>query len=372
MCNTKRTVLIAMVICVGLAGVCSASSDAERQSRLRKKLKAANKKFPTVTELLDKYAETQDKLQSFIIKSETSCGGASTSLSGRLPRIPEGSTGSVSELRFDGKRYYWHNHMWGHVGKSPVFVPKDEAHYNINLWNGETFFQYGGQEKHQVLPNGSLKIKSYTDNREKWQKIFIAHTYTPLRGYCYEDKERIDIILRQADSLSVRNRTEKIGGYDCYVINAKGKHGAYKVWIDPEHGYNIAKLMLRRTTGDLRLGKPMGGKAKLLFSLNNIRFEKIDNIWIPIEADRKTNQTYVSGDFSKSSGHIKRTEVILNPDHDALGSFVLNDIQNGTRVSFINGVSLKNHTWQDGAVVDADGKKVDLKKIVSKTKNIGK
>ncbi len=254
----------------------------------------------------------------------------------------------------------------------PDFVPKDKAFYHINLWDGESFFQYGGQEKHKVLPFGSLKIQSYTDNREEGQKIYVKHTYTSLRGYCYEDKERIDARLRQADSLSVQNRTEKINGSDCYVINAKGRHGAYKVWVDPKHGYNIARVMVRRTRGDLRLGKQMAGKAKLLFSLSNIRFEKIDNVWIPVEADRKINQTRESGDFHKSTDHIKRTDVILNPDHDALGSFVLNDIKNGAEVSFINRISMKGHTWQDGVVVDEAGNELDLMRLVNETKRVAK
>jgi hypothetical protein len=257
--------------------------------------------------------------------------------------------------------------MWGHVGMRAVPIPKDKPLHQIRLWDGEVFFKYAVSEdkdKYASSPFGTVKINHYKNNVEKGQNIYKIYTRLPLLGYFYEDKERVDVMLRQADNLSVRNKVERIGESDCYVIEAKGKHGTYRVWIDPAHGYNIAQAEVRRTTGDLRLGNPMGGKAKLFYSLKNIRFQKIDNVWIPMEADRNINQTYGGGRFFKGSGHINRTEVIINPDHEALGSFAPDDIRNGAIVRFTALPPSKEFLWQDGKVVDKDGREVDVDMLI--------
>ena len=339
----KRTIVIVILLCAGFVPVCSAKT-----SRM-----TAKEKRDKALKLLDKYAETQDKLQSLIIKYENSTYGASTSVFGCLPRIPKGGTGSFREIRFDGKRFYSHTCPWGHFGMRAEPIPRDTLHW-FRLWDGEVFFQYAVSEdkdKFASSPFGTVKIYNYKNNVEKGQNIYKIYTRLPLQGYCYEDKERVDVMLRQADNLSVRNKLERIGESDCYVIDAKGKHGTYRVWIDPSHGYHIAQAEVRRTTGDLRLGNPMGGKSKLIYSLKNIRFQKINNVWIPIEGDRKINQTYGTGSFWRSSGHIKRTEVIINPDHEALGSFVPDDIRNGAYVKIMDFPIKPHNMWRDGKFV---------------------
>jgi hypothetical protein len=318
-------------------------------------------KNPTAFELLDKYAETQDKLQSFIVKFERTPYRASSSLSGQLPRLRKGQAGGFGEYRFDGKRSKSLFRLWGHVGMSPEYTPKHRAKYGCRLWDGETFFQYGGQEKHKSFPFGSVtQITNYKDNIEEGQKTF-CHARFKLRGYLYGDHKRVDSILRHADTISVRDNKQSIEGSDCYVIDAVTKHGRYTVWIDPEHGYNIAKAIARKTRGDQWSHGFLKGKAKIFFSLKNVRFENIDGVWVPMEADTYSSQTWSKGEFWKSSGHIKRTEFILNPDHDAMGSFLPDDIRDGAKIYSINGVKTRGYTWRNGGPVDENGHKVDYK-----------
>lgn len=349
--KAKRTILIAMLILAGFVPVCSAGT-----SRSKAKLTK-----PTAFELLDKYAETQDKLQSFIVKFERTPYYASTSLTGRLPRVKQGQAGGFVEDRFDGKRSKHLFRMWGHVGMSPEYTPKDKAKYGSRLWDGETFFQYGGQEKHESFPFGSVtQITNFKDNIEEGRKTF-CHARLNLRGYFYGDYERVDSILQDADTISVRDNTQSVGGSDCYVIDAVTKHGRYMLWIDPEHGYNIAKAIARKTRGDLFSHGILKAKERIYFTLKNVHFEKIDDVWVPIEADTYSSRNWSKGEFWKSSGHIKRTEFILNPDHDALGSFLPDDIRDGAKISYINGVRTRGYTWRNGGPVDENDRKVDYK-----------
>jgi hypothetical protein len=342
-----------MVFCVILNSVYSTGTARSK----------AKPKKPTAFEILDKYAKTQDKLQSFIVKFEHTPYQASSSLPGQLPRLGKGQAGGFDEIRFDGKRSKSLFRLWGHVGMSPEFTPKDRAKYGSRLWDGETFFQYGGQEKHASFPFGSVtQITNFKDNIEEGRKTF-CHARFKLGGYFYGDHERADSILRNADTISVRDKTQSIGASDCHVIDAVTKHGKYTLWIDPLHGYNIAKAIARKTRGDLWSHGVLKGKAKIFFSLRNVRFKKIDGVWVPMEADTYSSQTWSKGEFWKSSGHTKRTEFIMNPDHDALGSFLPDDIRDGAKIYSINGIRTKGYKWQNGGPVDENGRKVDYKSV---------
>ncbi|MCK4292049.1 MAG: hypothetical protein KAY65_02545 [Planctomycetes bacterium] len=83
-----------------------------------------------------------------------------------------------------------------------------------------------------------------------------------------------------------------------------------------------------------------------------------------MEADSGSDLRSAQGVFVKDNYHYKRTKIVLNPDHNKLGSFddplenPSNDpeLTNGTRV-------LKNYLpieyiWQDGQVVDENGRVV--------------
>jgi len=137
--------------------------------------------------------------------------------------------------------------------------------------------------------------------------------------------------------------------------------------LDPEHGYHPVKVNAKATEGDEYSYKKVFSKGQVkLEYLKNVRFEKIDGIWVPMEADRGIHNTVEPESFVKDDTHFKRTKVVLNPDHDKLGSFddpLENPAQdpelvNGTRMDLVPGI---RHTWQDGKVVDAQGREVDLK-----------
>ena len=179
------------------------------------------------------------------------------------------------------------------------------------------------------------------------------------------DEERVDsILLHQPDAVSIRDKMEQAGGTECYVIDAETKHGKYSVWIDPEHGYNIAKAVVQRQENDLFYGRTLKKEEYDFCSLKNVRFEKIDGIWVPMEFDTDLNRNVDFGKqinpkwpvrlSSEQKGHHKRTVVILNPDHDKLGSFVQDDIKNGALVLVV-GVEGK-YKWRDGKVVDENGR----------------
>ena len=61
---------------------------------------------------------------------------------------------------------------------------------------------------------------------------------------------------------------EKVGEYQCYVVEAVVKNrGKYIIWLDPEHGYNIAQAMVRKGENAILYGKSPG-KIKVNTMIN--------------------------------------------------------------------------------------------------------
>ena len=287
----------------------------------------------TISDLLKKYAETQDKLRSFIAKGESTIEYI------KIPRQSGRMQKELCEFRTDGDRVNHRGSVWDKL------LSKDKALYKSLLWDGESFIQY---RQGSQLTDSTVFIEKNDDGKKRM--IATEYKGAPLMGICGGDYDRIDSILRKADNISLRQKTEQVGNSQCYVIDAVTKRGKYMVWIDPEHGYNIAKIELQKRKGDL-IGSSERVEIGMLFLLKNVRFEKTDDVWVPVEADMKQ---YQDDRISIIKWHHKRTKMTLNPDHNALGSFVPDDIPEGTKVS-VSGEYGREYIWQNGKVVSEDG-----------------
>lgn len=231
-------------------------------------------------------------------------------------------------------------------------LSKDHESYNYNryLWDSKSAFSYSeGSEPGTLIINKGPEAKNY---------FTIAGSFeSQMMGIFYSDRKRIDKILRRhPDGAYVRQKMDKVGDSECYVIEADIKEGKYTIRIDPAHGYNIAKAEIRKIQGNMAYGRRLGAGFNISGSFEVTRFEQVDGTWIPMEARTIGESKWPGGHFSRGTTHIKRTSVNLNPDHEALGSFVLDDIPNGV-TALIVGVKGK-YTWQDGQVVDEKGRVV--------------
>lgn len=345
--NVKRPLLIVLIFCSVLSMVCLA-----RIARSKTKLKR-----PTSFELLDKYAETQDKLQSFIVKGNSSADiHGSYSSPQHKPYSGRRKKYVSYEFRSDGNRFYWCRQMWGNLRFAHKFVPKNKPHYKSVLWDGEIYYEYAKAPYIRSGP-GTVEIDSGKDPASVKKAIpYIPYICAPMFGFF--DKERIDSVLSQAETISVRHKLQRVGRSNCYVIDAVAKSGRYSIWIDANHGYNIAKAEISRAENDMIDDDRLPKGFTVLTSLRNVRFEKVRNILVPTEADVQQSKSLPNGDFSRVKTHYKRTEFILDPNHNTLGTFLPRDVEDGAKVMRLNNVRVKGHTWRDGQVVDEKGRVV--------------
>ena len=282
----------------------------------------------TISELLTKYQASQNRLRSFIAKGESTLEIAGKS--GETSRMEK----TASEFRCAGSRVNYR------VGSLNDEISPCKVCYESFVWDGKSFIEY----QQNSDPDKSRAFVSRYDS-DKNKRIAKEYKGAVLMGVCGCDYERIDLILSKARSISLHDKTDTIGGSECYVIEANTKRGKYKVWIDPDHGYNIARIEVQRNKRNLiNYMEPL--KAKMSFSLKNVRFEKIDDVWVPMEAN--IQQTEDNGN-KITRWHHKRIEFVLNPDHNTLKSFVPDDIPDGTMVKLAG--DSKKYEWRKGRPV---------------------
>jgi hypothetical protein len=320
--------------------------------------------------LLDEYARTHDKLQSYILKSESQIEFSLRTL-GRKKMIYK-----HCEVRYDGtqkkgNRVRFSRVMWGRVGTRDV--PKDRPVYTIWTWDGNNYMRYSGVPKACFEPYdrpGTVHPYMSGTGEITNGRLTSGMFGTVFTGYIGGTEERFDVALRTARSISVRRRAERTNGVECYIIDSNTDHGKYTIWIDPEHGYNVAKaeMELLKSESHLLDGKPFEGK-RLNISVENMRFKRIEGVWLPVEADIRYRGIFNGkGGNVESRTHTKLTEFILNPDHDLLGSFTFGHIPDGSPVKTY--VDLNSgfftawdplYLWKTGArlVVDRKGQWVE-------------
>jgi hypothetical protein len=289
--------------------------------------------------LLKKYAETQAKLQSIKYVEELS-----TELQARIVEEPyaklNGNSRQMQRIEFctDGNRGNVRFRKWGNVRSATESIPENMCPYNSLLWDGKTFFEYVASTNEL----GRVILETHPNVSRNKQRI-QSHQ-TPLWS-----RQIADEIQSPGASLSVRSKREQIDQVQCYVVDAQTPAGKYTVWIAPERGHNIMKA-----TVDYK-------ENSVSCSLEHVECKKIDGIWIPIDGYYNYNQSFPNGQYTKEVRHRKITDITLKPDHEAIHSFVPDDIKNGAWVQ-INPVIGQRFVmrdlplWQDGRVVDQQGR----------------
>jgi hypothetical protein len=305
---------------------------------------AGEAKAPAAEELLRKFAAGQDQQRSFILKCEDTLESTRTGRDAPF-RLRE-----VREVRTDGERCYIHTlESLANNGLPNLPVWR--------LWDGRRMFTYS----HSTRPERDyLQIDKISPQKANLEAQ--AYDQGPSRGYLGQDKERVDMILRQATKISVRPRTERMGNSDCWVVEGVTPRGKYTLWIDPQHGYHLAKAEVTRQPGDRDRDHVFPKDASEQAGVGNVRFEQIAGSWVPMESESTFETRNPDGWFRAKSRH-RITELILQPDHNARSSFALMPIRNGAKVVIAGAPKTPAGRWQAGEVIDAQENRVDLARL---------
>jgi hypothetical protein len=318
--------------------------------------------------LLKKHAETMARLRSFICVEESSIESQS------LPAGQSGARANANrrllmrdEYRTDGNRYSIRMRSWGNIGSAGAFIPEDRCPSNRELWDGKTYFSYAGTAYTPatgIARYGTLYLVTQWNEAQAREKMRLPRLW---RLFEWSGLPPVDPLM--ASSLSVRTNLQPLDQAQCYVIEivtATSDNTATPavqftvqgaLWLDPERGYAAVHATRQdQYTQGSRRWSASG-------SLERVVCKEFGGIWLPIEGWRRDSHGAPDGDHSNGVEQYKVTGVTLNPDHQALRSFVPGDIKNGALVR-LNPVPHQPYdakqlpVWQDGRVVDKQGREV--------------
>jgi hypothetical protein len=221
------------------------------------------------------------------------------------------------------------------------------------LRNGITDLEFSALYSGQQTKPGIIKYYRQPLNAEAVKReIASGWSHATSFGF-FPFHERVDVSLRKSGNATVRARTEAVNGSNCYVVEADTTQGQLTVWIDPAHGYNVAKTTVTQKEGDL-VGHqvlPRGHETSRV--LTNTSFKQVDGAWIPVAYVTQTRIMRPGFMIMEGGTHSEITEFLINPDHEAMKSFEVNDFPEGGKVAYFeNGRVLPVwFVWKDGRPV---------------------
>jgi hypothetical protein len=257
----------------------------------------------------------------------------------------------VAEVRTDANRAASREHWWGPASSTPT--SQADPYFYIIVSDGNTRCRFGTQGKRPGLltVDSSVRVNGGADFARR--NILTEEKAGYLFGYITGLGDRIDVILRNASELRVRNQPERVNGVLCLVLEARRTYPdsdqQYTLWFDPAHGYNIARA-------DTRI-VPKGHEPDS-FCFNQVTFRQVDGVWVPASADTDTEIHNPRDGWRlwSSRGHVRITNIRVNPKDNPVNAFGLNDVSEGSRVQLVGDAYHSGKaTLQNGRVVDAAG-----------------
>jgi hypothetical protein len=323
---------------------------------------------PTAAELIQRLGATQDKLWTSFVATMESTSTCEAKLRGRPEYKPGQWHRDVStyEYRGDGERAYTRvTSLWTGLlsGANELQHPGNKCY----LWDGKAWHDYeyvAGRTRDLGGRLGKEGTLLLTNARPQNPFMWRSTPTRPIVGSFIgvRANERIDDELRRATNISVSPRMETIHGAACYVINASGGGSEYRVWIDPQHDYNVAKAIIRRNWTSYSRPEsyktpPAAGYQVMQLTVSS--FQLVDGVWLAEEADFHHEERFANTDYLVENFHFKISKYARNPDHEALGSFETTFIREGARVYFgpvRRGDKPENLVWRQGKPVPEQSK----------------
>lgn len=233
-----------------------------------------------------------------------------------------------------------------------VFSP---LHEKQSLWNGKRFF-FCQELKSRNSPSQITAITSSSPEKMK-SILFEQNNGAFLEGRFWHNTYVGDwiTVLENESKVLLKDKKELVDGHWCHMIKGYTRHGDYKLWIDPNNGYNIRRASIVIDNNDLAWGKPLKsqhiGKAgkswvKIVMEVKDVEIEKIGEHYFPLSGTFIRNISYDDGSSWIGKTVVKRRNVQWNPDFKALrafridlpdGTIVLDDDSPGRRYQLLDG-----------------------------------
>jgi hypothetical protein len=246
------------------------------------------------------------------------------------------------EMRRDKNRYDQIRWDWQSIDNAKSVRRPEEASTMRQMWDGKTLYDRWHFRGTNVF---DIERKEVTVSVQTSPEIASRNTtlaqypLAPLDGYVvlapWPQNGPTAKTMQGMDSITVRPRPEPVNGSDCRVVEASNNKQQFTLWIDPRHGYHVARAEYK--------------DPNLSASFSDVRFEQHGDVWVPVEGKVRQSWTKNGQVISEGTMQLLRTFIDLNPDFAAVGAFEPN-LPEGTRVVVHESPGVE-FEWRDGRMV---------------------
>jgi RNA polymerase sigma factor (sigma-70 family) len=259
----------------------------------------------------------------------------------------------AGQLASDGFRVAYRNKTWGQyngVDRPPV--AKADAQYYRDVFDGDDMWWYFRPPRNTTKPERAAgKIGIQDGSADDWYKVIVGQKAPThwFQGYVSERRDRIDALMSDAYSLTVRAERETVGRSKCDVVEFESPYARGTLWFDPARGYLLAKAELLSEPGHLNTnGHRLGSESSIHFKLSNVSFTEAGGVWFATGGDVWTDLR--TGQFQEvRTNHVTISNIRAHADLDKLGVFSTKDITEGARVGYFG--QPITHYWRHGQMV---------------------
>ena len=218
----------------------------------------------------------------------------------------------------------------------------------------------GSQYVYRQQTGGSLHVSLEPADEAKRIMAYYHLWGGVLLGHLKGDLKPVAAILKDSPVVTLRGQMEAVGNSLCYVVEGKTDHGAYKIWVDPEHDYRIRRSVVDKGPGDMWFGKPIPKDAPEdrwttateHTEISDVKLERIGDHFIPTAETMTSTMVKTDGSKYRDRMVVTRSQIDLNPDFEKLGAFVMDVVPDGTPVSNSDPQSYAfEYEFRDGKVI---------------------
>ena len=224
-----------------------------------------------------------------------------------------------------------------------------KLHEHRGIWDGSRYTVRDREEPYETESGYFFRGDFFVIYDDKPRTVGWATQLYSLWGTTWRGKHFAEEMLESETFL--RTEMEQIDGFDCYVVEGDTPKGHKTVWIDPKHGYLHRKMICK--------GDPNNPDNLRGIEIIDTKIEYLEGIPVVTEAERHFFPKFIDvnrlgATKATLTQHEKMSNVVWNPDFEAMGAFKMDKVPNGTPVIYrandLDKTGVKFH-WQGGKIV---------------------
>lgn len=227
---------------------------------------------------------------------------------------------------------------------------REKTYIGINLVNGECHLgasMFAGGTRYTA----TVQRQDYADNFEHNHDTLTSGDFLEGAFSVGNGTDHIADALAGAKDLQVSS--DQIGDVPCYMLKGTlPPYGRVTAWIAPDKGFTAMKYVIQKDSTDLIApGRPLAdiGLSSWTITVDTTDLAEIDGVFVPVGGRYTHESIRATGEVKTTSVRVKRSNVQLDPDFEAMGAFQI-DLPEGTPIHLAEAPGIR-YIWSNGQIV---------------------